>query len=137
MTHQQIRNQQIMKQQQIGRLVDPTTRREVDLVDSNDLINPNLNIYVNKELHDVWEKKMNEFKKRQKVFLVPAVETNALCLVRVMMKWYNHISELGGSKFLFPNLKGDFADFKVWVDTGCPQKIWSIGIDTFLSTVPF
>ena len=30
--------------------------------------------------------KMNQFKKRQEVFLVPAVEENALCPVKTMMK---------------------------------------------------
>ena len=35
--------------------------------------------------------KMNQFKKKQEVFLVPAVEENKLCPVKIMMKWYNHM----------------------------------------------
>ena len=27
--------------------------------------------------------------------------------MKIMMRWYNHILDLGGLKFLFPNLKGD------------------------------
>ena len=50
---------------------------------------------------------MNQFKKRQEVFLVPVVEEKALCPVKTMMKGYNHLLQLGRSKFLFPNLKGD------------------------------
>ena len=51
--------------------------------------------------------KMNQFKKRQEVFLVPAVEAQALYPVRIILKWYNHVLDLGGSKFLFPKLRGD------------------------------
>ena len=35
--------------------------------------------------------KMNQFKKKQEVFLVPAVEESVLCPVKIMMKWYNHM----------------------------------------------
>ena len=51
--------------------------------------------------------KMNQFKKRQEVLLVPTVRVQALCPVRIILKWYNHLLDLGGSKFLFPNLRGD------------------------------
>ena len=51
--------------------------------------------------------KTNQFQKRQDVYMVPTVEAQALCPVRIILKWYNHVLDLGGSKFLFPNLRGD------------------------------
>ena len=51
--------------------------------------------------------KTNQFKKRQDVYLVPAVEAQALCPVKIILKWYNQVLALGGSKYLFPNLRGD------------------------------
>ena len=51
--------------------------------------------------------KCNQFKCLHNVFLVPAVETQALCPVKVIIRWYNQVLSLGGSKYLFPNLRGD------------------------------
>ena len=33
--------------------------------------------------------KTNQFKKRQDVYLVPAVENQAVCPVKSILKWYN------------------------------------------------
>ena len=51
--------------------------------------------------------KCNQFKWLHNVFLVPAVEAQALCPVKVIICWYNKVLSLGGSKHLFPNLRGD------------------------------
>ena len=50
--------------------------------------------------------KCNQFKRLHNVFLVPAVEAQALCPVQVIIHWYNQVLSLGGLKYLFPNLRG-------------------------------
>ena len=73
-----------------------------------DLLTENIKVSSNGNLQIVLQKgKCNQYKQKQSVYLIPALESQALCPVKVLIKWFNHVYSIGGSKYLFPNLRGD------------------------------
>ena len=72
------------------------------------LLTDNIKVSPNGNLQIILQKgKCNQFKQKQLVYLIPALETQALCPVKVLIKWYNDLHSAGGSKYLLLNFRGD------------------------------
>ena len=72
----------------------------LDLETANINVSPNGNLQLM-----VTKSKTNQFRQPKQVFLITALESLALCPVRVLTAYYNALHEAGGSKYLFPNFR--------------------------------
>ena len=58
----------------------------LDILTENIKISPSGNLQVVLQMG-----KCNQYKKMHSVYLIPALEVQALCLVRVLIQWFNHV----------------------------------------------
>ena len=66
----------------------------LDMLTENVKISPNGNLQLTLQ-----KGKCNQYKKLHHVYLIPAMEAQALCPVHVLIQWYNQVHVLGGFKY--------------------------------------